>query len=457
MNKKLIPHLITILSVILLISCGVVTKTYQQPESSLSEALYRDVNNTDSITMAKKPWQDLFSDQHLQQLIQEGLDQNLDLKSAVERIHIAQATLQQIKLAFYPTLDGTATVTRSGVSGSSATNIWQPYLSSAWELDIWGKLKSTKKAALASYQRSDAACRAIQTALIASIANSYYTLLALDEQLNITRQTIQIREQDVVSMKLLKESGIVTGAAVVQSQANLYSAEVSIPDLQKSIRQTENALCTLLGKAPGSILRGKLAQQVPLTDLKTGISSQLLSNRPDVKEAEFALREAFENVNVAKADFYPTLSLSANSGVSTLSLSNFLDYSLFYNLVAGLTEPIFNRGQIKTSYKIAQARQQEAYNTFKSSLLIAGEEVSNALYAYQMASEKELSRTKQLEALEKSVEFTKELLQYSSATNYTDVLTSEQNLLSAQLASVNDLVEKLQAVVELYRALGGGW
>jgi len=457
MNKIFRHIAITFLSAILLASCGVVTKTYKQPERSLAEGLYRDVNGTDSITMAKRPWQELFSDQLLQQLIQEGLDQNLDLKSAVERINMAQATLKQSKLAVYPSLNATATVTLSGASGSPAATIWQPYLSSVWEVDIWGKLKSSRKAALASYLQTDAARRAIQTALIANIANSYYTLLALDEQLAITRQTIQIREQDVESMTLLKESGVVTGAAVVQSQANLYSAEVSIPDLQKSIRETENALCTLLGKASGTIIRGKLAQQVPQTDLKTGVSSQLLSNRPDVQEAEFALREAFENVNVAKTAFYPSLSLTASSGIASTNLTNFLENNLFYSLIGGLTQPIFNHGQIKANHKIAQAKQQEAFNSFKASLLIAGEEVSNALYAYQMATEKELSRTKQLEALEKSVEFTKELLQYSSATNYTDVLTSEQSLLTAQLASVNDQVEKLQAVVALYRALGGGW
>jgi outer membrane protein, multidrug efflux system len=212
-----------------------------------------------------------------------------------------------------------------------------------------------------------------------------------------------------------------------------------------------------LGRTPGSIQRSTLAQQIAQTDLKTGISSQLLKNRPDVQEAEFSLREAFENVNVARTGFYPTLSITANGGLSAANLSDFLDKSLLYNLIGGLTQPLFNKGQIRANYKIAKANQQQAYNSFRQTLLNAGEEVSNALYAYQMAEAKETSRAKQVEALEKSVEFTKELLQYSSATNYTDVLTSEQSLLSAQLSSVSDKVEKLQAIVELYRALGGGW
>ena len=444
--------LIPLLAVILFTSCGVVTKTYKQPERTVADSLFRDGNDTDSANLADKPWQELFTDPVLQELIKEGIHQNLDLKSAIERINAAQATLTQQKLAILPSLNGSADVTKS-----KSSTLWEAGLSAKWELDIWGKLNSSKKAALASYLQTDAAHRAIQTALISSIANSYYTLLAQDEKLSITRQTVKIREQDVVSMKLLKESGVVNGAAVVQSQANLYSAEVSIPDLQQSIRETENALCTLLGRAPGSIQRGTLAQQIAQKDLKVGISSQLLKNRPDIQEAEFALREAFENVNVARAGFYPTLSITANGGLSAANLSDFLDKSLLYNLIGGLTQPIFNKGQVRANYKIAKANQQQAYNTFKQSLLDAGEEVSNALYAYQMAEAKETSRTKQVEALEKSVEFTKELLQYSSATNYTDVLTSEQSLLSAQLSSVSDKVEKLQAIVELYRALGGGW
>ena len=450
--RKISHILIPLLAVSLFTSCGVVTKTYKQPESTVADSLFRDGNDTDPANLADKPWQELFTDPVLQGLINEGIHQNLDLKSAVERMNAAQATLTQKKLALFPSLNGSADVTQ----GKSST-IWEAGLNAKWELDIWGKLNSSKKTALASYLQTDAAHRAIQTALISSIANSYYTLLALDEKLSITRQTVKIRQQDVESMKLLKESNVVNGAAVVQSQANLYSAEVSIPDLQQSIRKTENALCTILGRVPGSIERSTLAQQVPQTDLKAGVSSQLLKNRPDVQEAEFALREAFENVNIAKANFYPTLSITANGGLSALSLSDFLDNSLFYNLIGGLTQPLFNNGQVRAGYKIAKANQQQMYNSFRLSLLNAGEEVSNALYAYQMAESKERSRGKQIEALEKSVEFTKELLHYSSATNYTDVLTSEQSLLSAQLSSVSDKVEKLQAVVELYRALGGGW
>ena len=463
MNKKIKYTIFLLMSALLLTSCGVITKTYKQPDSTVADNLYRDVTFHDSATLADKPWQNLFTDPALRNLIQEGLDQNLDLKSAIERMNIAQATLTQSKLSLLPSVNGSADVTRSKLSEKATqstslySTLWEAGLNASWELDIWGKLNSSKKAALASFLQTEAARRVIQTELIANIADTYYTLLALDEKLAITYQTVSVLQKDVESMKLMKESAIVTGAAVVQSQANLYSAEVSIPDLQQSIRETENTLCTLLGRAPGSIERGTLDQQLANKDLSIGVSSQLLQNRPDVQQAELALREAFENVNVARASFYPSLTITANGGLSSLDLSDFLDNSLFYNLIGGLTQPIFSKGQNISNLKIAKAQQQEAYNNFKQSLLDAGKEVSNALYAYQMAEKKETSRINQLQALEKSVEFTKELLRYSSSTNYTDVLTSEQSLLSAQLSSVSDRQQKLQAVVELYRALGGGW
>jgi NodT family efflux transporter outer membrane factor (OMF) lipoprotein len=464
MNKTLNYATIMLISVFMLTSCGIVTKTYKQPSQVVTDSLYRDAQ-TDTATVADLPWHELFSDPVLQKLIQEGLDQNLDLKSALEKMNEAKAYLTQEKLSLLPSVSGLANVTREKLSQeanppSTTTlnlTVWEAGLSTSWELDVWGKLNSSRKAALANFLKSDAARRAAQTELIADIANTYYSLIAMDEKLAITKETVRNRADEVKTMKNLKESAVVNGAAVVQSQANLYSVQISIPDLQQSIRETENTLCILLGRAPGSIERGSLAQQSTLSDLKTGVSSQLLKNRPDVQEAELALRAAFENTNVARASFYPSLNISADGGLSAYTLSNFFDHSLFYTLIGGLTQPIFNNGRNQANLKIAKAQQQEAFYNFKKSTLTAGEEVSNALYAYQMAVEKETTRTKQLDALETSVDFTNELLRYSSATNYTDVLTSEQSLLSAQLSSINDKVQKLQAIVNLYKALGGGW
>jgi len=453
------------ISILTLSAC--VTQKYERPQVK-NEGLYRDNNTTDTTTMADLPWKSLFSDTTLQSLIQQGINQNLDLKQAIERIKISEATLRQSRAAFLPSLQADVSVTDAkqsqaalnfpaGININLETQTYRAALSTAWEADIWGKLSSAKRAAFATLLQSDAAKRAVQTQLIATIANNYYTLLALDKQLAITEQTIKIRTQDVETMKALKEGAVVNGAAVVQSEANLYAAQVTLPDLKRSIKEAENALNIVLAQAPGTINRTNLDQQIPYTNLQTGVSAQLLQNRPDVIAAEFGFRSAFENTNVAKTYFYPALTLTATGGLTSLQLSNFFDNSIFYNLVGGLTQPIFAKGANKARLTTAQANQQIAFYAFQQALLTGGQEVSNALYAYQTAAEKEETRAKQIASLTKAVDFTKELLRYSSATNYTDVLTSEQSLLTAQLSGINDRLQKLQSVVNLYRALGGGW
>ena len=453
------------ISFLSLASC--VTKKYETPPV-LSNNLYRDVVTTDSSSIADLSWKALFSDVILQNLIEQGLKENLDLKQAIERIKIAEATLYQSKAAFLPTLSGDLSATDAkqstaalnfppGININTETQTYRAQLSSSWEADIWGRLGSAKKSAYAALLQTDATKRAVQTQLIANIANTYYNLLALDKQLAITKQTIKIRESDVETMKALKEGAIVNGAAVVQSEANLYAAQVTIPDLNRSIRESENALSVLLAKSSGTISRSSLDQQSPYVDLKTGVSTQLLQNRPDIQAAEFGFRSAFENTNVARASFYPSLTLTATGGLSTLQLKNFFDNSIFYNLIGGITQPIFNRGINKARLRTTEAQQQIAFFNFQQSLLVGSQEVSNALYNYQTASEKEVTRAKQIASLTKAVDYTKELLRYSSATNYTDVLTSEQSLLNAQLNGINDRLQKLQSVVNLYRALGGGW
>lgn len=458
---------ITLATVGILASC--VTKKYQQPTMNTGK-LYRDTTITYSASLADLPVNKLFSDTVLQNLIQVGLQENLDLKTAIQRIAEAEATLQQRRAEFLPSLSGTAQVTRAKQSAAGLnfppefantfnlkTTTYQMALNTSWEADIWGKFGSAKRSALATFLQTEAAKRAIQTQLIANIANNYYNLLALDMQLAITEQTLKNRITDVETMKALKESAVVTGAAVVQSEANRYAAEVTIPDLKQSIRETENALNILLARAPGAVKRSTLDEQKPYSELQLGVPSQLLKNRPDVQQAEFAFRSAFETTNLARTYFYPALTITGQAGVSSLQIKNLFDNSIFYNFVGGLTQPIFARGQNKARLKTAQAQQQEALYAFQQALLTAGQEVSNYLYSYQNAVQKQSTRAMQLKALEKSVDFTKELLRYSSSTNYTDVLTSEQSLLSAKLSSVNDRLQELQAVVNLYRALGGGW
>ncbi|MEZ0182345.1 efflux transporter outer membrane subunit [Flavobacterium oncorhynchi] len=460
-------YILMVITAALLSACSI-TKKYERPTTLSTDKLYRDQASADSTTIADMPWQSVFKDEKLNALIQKGLDQNLNLKNAIENIVQSRAALRQSKLAYYPTLNVDANITRNkqsqaglnfppGININTLTTTHKLGLSSSWEIDVWGKLSSSKRAALASYLATDAAKQAIQTQLISDIANNYFLLLAYDKQLAITEATLASRIKNVETIKELKEGAIVTGAAVVQSEANQHAAEVLIPDLKQSIRETENAINILLGQAPGAIERGVLGTQIIPENIAVGMPSQLLHNRPDVRQAEFNFRVAFESTNLAKTYFYPSLKLTASSGFSNLELKDFFSNSIFYSIIGGLTQPIFNQGLNKMRLTTAQSQQLQAYNNFQQSLLNAGQEVSNALYAYEMAVEKEDSREKQIEALEKAVDFTQQLLEYSSATNYTDVLTSEQNLLAAQLSGVNDNLQKLQAVVNLYRSLGGGW
>ncbi|GAB4014642.1 efflux transporter outer membrane subunit [Spirosoma koreense] len=470
--------LISLLLGLLLASCSV-TKPFEQPALP-GNSLYRGAKTTDSTTLASLPWRQMFPDTVLQRLIEQGLRNNLDVKIAVARMQAAQADLQQSKLAFFPTLSTNAAFTlsksssaqlralniRNAESGSntvSTTSIptihqYSLTASTSWEADVWGKLRSTKRAYLAAYLQSEAYRRAVQTQLIADIATDYYALLAYDKQLQITLETVENRKTDVETMKDLKVGAIVTGADVVQSEANRYAAEVTIPDIRQNIRQTENALSQLLAMPSDSIPRTQLDAQQPVTSLQTGLPAQLLSNRPDVQEAEYSFRNAFELTNVARTYFYPALTITGTGGFATANtLTGFFAGTFYGSLISGLTQPIFNQGINRQRLGRAQAAQAEAYYTYQATLLTAGQEVSNALYSYQMAVDKANIRQQQLAALEKAVSYTKELLKYTANTNYTDVLTAEQNLLATQLNGINDRLQQLQATVTLYRALGGGW
>ncbi|HEV2482387.1 MAG TPA: efflux RND transporter permease subunit, partial [Puia sp.] len=495
-RRRVGPGVAVVLVLVAAFSLGsCVTQKYQPPGMAVQGPLYRSAAGiagaggdtvgvagaggdtasvvrptADTITLATLPYERLFSDTVLQGLIAEGLRQNPDLKVAMERMTEARENLQQSKAALFPTLSANISANPAKQSPAAldippayigsyqlTTTTYSASLSTSWEADIWGKLRSAKRSYFATFLESDAARRVIQTQLIADIAGYYYQLLSYDEQRRITVETVKNRQDDVVTMKALMESGLATGAAVVQSDANRASAQLLIPDINYNIRETENALSILLGRVPGEIRRSSLAEQVPYDSLATGVPSLLLRNRPDVQQAEFAFRAAFENVNVARTYFYPQLTLTAQGGFSNLQIRDFFDHSVFYNIIGGLTQPIFNQRQNKTRLHVAQAVQREAFYTYEKTLLTAGAEVSNSFFSYQTAVEKQRTRGDQIKLLEQAVDFTKALLRYSSATNYTDVLTSEQSLLAAQLSGVNDRLQELQAVVDLYKALGGGW
>ncbi len=422
-------------------------------------------NASDSTTIANIPWQEYFSDDILKQLIQEALDNNLDMKVAIERINQAEANLSMAKAAKLPTLsvaaqdeytlysikDGT-----TKVLGYNA-NTLNVGLTTSWEIDAWGKLNSAKKAQYANLLNSMEYKNLVQTNVIAGVAQLYYALMSLDEQLSVTKETIGLLSQSAETMQALKDAGQTTGAAVEQSNALLYNTQLSVYTIEDQIHQQENALSILLGRIPGVISRNAISQQSVPTELKYGVPAQLLSKRPDVLSAELSFRAAFEATNAAQASLYPSITLSSGFlGYNGTELSDFFKpESIAANFVAGIAQPIFYKKQLRGSLAIAKSQQEEALLTFKNTVLAAGQEVSDILFSFKSSVNKNELRVKQINALTNAVDFTQELLKAGEA-NYVEVLNAQQSLLSAQLSQVSDKLEQLNYSVDLYKALGGG-
>ena len=447
-----------------------VSKDYKQPELVETQNLYRTDNlPTDSLSMADVSWKTLFTDNYLSQYIEEGLQNNMDVRIAIQQIVAAEAYLKQGKAGYFPTLTGNASASRTYISGNGqqgailrnlgTDHIDQFELSGAlsWEADIWGKIRSNKRAYQASYLQSVAAHQAVKTQLVSSIATTYYQLLALDAQLAITKQTIETREKGVETIKALKDAGQVTQVAVDQNIAQYNNAKALQVDLETAIFKTENTLSILLGKVPQHFERSQMEMQTLESDLKLGVPATLLSNRPDVIAAEYALIQSFELTNVARSNFYPSLTLTASSGFQSLDFDNLFNAnSLFANVVGGLAQPIFNQRKIKTQYEVSKAQQEQALLNFKKSLLVAGNEVSNALFAYNAETRKFQYRQKEVEALRNAENNSEELLKNGYA-NYLDLLTARQSALNAELNVIDSKLQQLLTVVDLYEALGGGW
>ena len=467
-NNKLQKGLVFVAIAFTLQSCFV-AKDYKRPEIEETENLYRTDNlPSDSLSMADVSWKTLFTDPFLNQYIEEGLQNNIDIRIAIQQIIAAEAYLKQGKAGYLPTINATGSASRAYISGNGQQgailsslgkdHIDQFELSGAlsWEADIWGKIRSNKRAFAASYLQSVAAHQAVKTQLIATIAATYYQLLALDSQLEITQKTIESRFKGVETIKALKDAGQTNQVAVDQNIAQYNSAKALEVDIETAIFRTENTLSILLGKGPQHFERSSLNKQKIDTELKLGVPSTLLSNRPDVMAAEYNLIQSFELTNVAKSNFYPSLTLTASSGFQSLSFDNLFDGSSFFtNLAGGITQPILNGRKIKTQYEVAKSQQEQALLNFKKSLLTAGSEVSNALFAYNSETKKYDFRLKEVEALRKAEQNSDELLKNGYA-NYLDLLTARQSALNAELNIIDSKLQQLLTIVDLYEALGGG-
>ncbi|HET8838526.1 MAG TPA: efflux transporter outer membrane subunit [Flavobacteriaceae bacterium] len=442
-----------------------VAKDYVRPEMDLESQNFRtDQLPQDSLTMATVSWKEIFTDPILQNYIEEGLKNNIDIRVALQQIQMAEAYVRQGKAGYFPTLSGNARVTHQEFSqgsqfGAQFSQLTQYELSGSlsWEADIWGKIRSNDRAFQASYLQSVAAHQAVKSRLIANIASIYYQLLALDEQIRVTDETIETRSKGLETTQALKEAGNVTEVGVKQTEAQLYTAQGILIDLKNQARLLENTMSILLGSAPQEITRGELENQVISTTLNTGVPAQLLRNRPDVIAAEYSLMNAFELTNAARANFYPSLTLSATGGFQNIEIDKlFSANSLFATLIGGLTQPIFNKRQIRTQYEVSQAQQEQAYLNFRLAIITASKEVSDALYSYKASTEKIEVNQKEYEAYNLATGYSEELLDNGIA-NYLEVLNAQENALNSSLNLVNAKYNQLQSIVDLYEALGGGW
>ena len=451
------------LALISLQSCFV-AKEYEQPEVVKEENFRTDNIQQDTLNMANVSWREMFTDPVLQDYIETGLENNIDIRIALQQIIAAEAYVKQGKAGYLPTLNGDATFTHQELSensqfGSFFSSVNQYQLSAdlSWEADIWGKIRSQKRAFDASYLQSIAAHQAVKTRLIASIASTYYQLLALDEQIRITEETVNTREKSLDATKALKEAGNLTEVGVKQTEAQYYTAKGILIDLKNEERLLENTLSILLGEAPMQIERTELDEQEITTELNIGVPVQLLRNRPDVIAAEYELMNAFELTNVAKSNFYPSLTLSATGGLQALEAEDLFSVnSLFATVVGGLAQPILNGRRIKTEFEVSEAQQEQARLEFRRTVLTASKEVSDALYSYDAATQKIEVKQKEFEAYDLATNYSEELL-VNGLANYLEVLTARENALNSSLDLSAARFNQLKAVVDLYEALGGGW
>lgn len=444
--KRIIYIAITSLA---LSSCGLY-KQYEREEMQFVDSLYRRMNvPQDSISTGSIAWERIFTDPLLQEWINTGLEYNTDLNVARLKVKEAEAALLAARWALLPGADFSA---QGGLPGQFSASI-----EASWQTDIFGGLRNARRKAQAALEQSEAYRQAVQTQLVATIANSYYTLLMLDEQLSISTRTMNTWEESIRTLEALKRAGKTNEAAVLQAKANKLSVEANVLTLEKEILAVENSLCALLGIVPMPVERSSMAMQELPEMLSAGVPLDLLSRRPDVRQAELALAQTFYSVNSARASFYPNITLSGAIGWTTGNGNIALDPgSLIANFIAGLTQPIFGRGVNKARLQAAQAQHEQAAYLFRQSLLDAGVEVNNALTMWQTAKKRVELDKKQVLNLQAAVWNTQLLMKHGNA-DYLEVLTAQKNLLHAELTEASDRFDEVQSVINLYQALGGGY
>ena len=447
---------------VLLNSCGLYNK-YERPDVN-TQGLVRDVvadNDTlavtDTASFGNLPWRSVFTDPQLQQHIEYALAHNTNLLNAALNVKMVEAQLISAKLAFVPAFSFTPQGTIASWDGGKASQTYSLPVNASWSIDLFGNLLSLKRSAQMSLLATKDYQLVVKTKLIAGVANSYYTLLMLDKQLEVVNDMERLTKETWETMKFLKDNKVGYRSTSVQSaEANYYSVQAQKADLKRQIREVENSLSLLLGQQAQAISRGKLDEQSLPTNFSTGIALQMLNNRPDVHYAEMSLAQCFYNVENARSKFYPSITISGSGAFTNSSGMGIVNPGKWmFSAVGSLVQPIFQNGRLIAGLKVAKAQQEQAYNTWQQAVLSAGSEVSNALVLYNTSEEKSNIEAKQIEVLKKNVEDTKNLMA-SSGSTYLEVITAQQSLLNVELSKIVDDFNKMQAVVNLYYALGGG-
>lgn len=460
MKKKNI--LLIGLAALTVVSCKSLYGTYERPDVKTT-GLIRDAVSvsdtlmaTDTLSFGNLPWRSVFTDPLLQRHIETALGNNVNMLNAALNVKMVEAQLKAAKLAFLPQFTFTPQGTIASWDGGKASKTYQLPIAASWNVDLFGNLLSQKRSAQMALLQTKDYQTVVQCNIISNVANMYYTLLMLDSQLNILGDMTKLTKDTWDLMKLQMDLGRARSTSVQSAEANYYSVQAQTAEMKRQIREVENSLSLLLGQPAQQIPRGKLEEQSLPSEFSTGVGIQLLANRADVHAAEMNLAQCFYNVQTARSRFYPSLTISP-SGTFTNSAGGGVvnPGKWLLSAVGSLVQPIFMKGQLTAGLRVAEAQYEQAYNTWQNTVLQAGSEVSNALVLYNSSNEKSALETQQIDVLKKNVEHT-QLLFKSSGSSYLEVITAQQSLLNAQLSKITDDFHKMQAVVNLYQALGGG-
>ena len=448
---------------LLLSSCGLYNK-YERPDVN-TEGLVRDpVSLTDTLavkdttTFGNMPWRQVFTDPQLQTLIQQGLDNNPDLLNAALNVKMVSEALKVARLAFLPSLVLSPQGTIASFDGAAASKTYSLPVSASWNVDLFGSLLSAKRSAQMQLIATQDYQTVVKTNIISGIANLYYTLLMLDRQVEIVSDMEKLTQETWDKMKFLKDNRVGYRSTAVQSaEAAYYQVQAQKVDLLRQVREMENSLSLLIGQQGQTIKRGTFAGQSLPTELATGVGIQLLNNRADVHAAEMSLAQCFYDVETARSRFYPNITVTGTAAFTNSAGGAVINPGKWLlSAVGSLVQPIFQHGQIVAGLKVAKMQYEQAYNTWQNAVLKAGNEVSNALVSYNSSAEKSALDAKRVTVLKQNVDDTRKLMESSSNTTYLEVISAQSNLLNAEISQVTDDFNKMQAVVNLYQALGGG-